>query len=239
MQEPFTLSDYESLKKEIHFHNYRYHVLDDPLISDAEFDRMLLRLRAMEDAHPEWIAPDSPTQRSGAPAAERFEKVRHPAPILSLANAFSEDDIRAWYERIAKLDDRVCRAGFVLEPKIDGLTVVLHYENGVFVQGATRGDGEVGEDITANLRTIRAIPLKIPVEDNGESVPPELVVRAEAFMMISDFEKLNQELAEKGEKVYQNPRNTSAGSLRQLDPGLVAQRPLTILSKTALVQAVS
>lgn len=230
MDENFSLSDYEALKKEIHFHNYRYHVLDDPVISDAEFDQMLLKLRAMESIHPEWIAPDSPTQRSGAPAAERFEKVRHPAPILSLANAFSEDDIRAWYERIAKLDDRVCRAGFVLEPKIDGLTVVLHYRNGIFVQGATRGDGEVGEDITANLRTIKAIPLKIPVEDTGENVPPELVVRAEAFMMISDFEKLNQELAEKGEKVYQNPRNTAAGSLRQLDPGLVAQRPLTILT---------
>jgi DNA ligase (NAD+) len=230
MEEQFALFDYEALKKEIHYHNYRYHVLDDPVVSDAEFDQKLLRLRKMEEAHPEWIGPDSPTQRSGAPAAERFEKVRHPAPILSLANAFNEEDIRVWYERIAKLDERVRNVGFVLEPKIDGLTVVLHYHNGIFVQGATRGDGEVGEDITGNLRTVRAIPLKIPVEDNGEVVPEELVVRAEAFMMIADFEKLNQELAEKGEKVYQNPRNTAAGSLRQLDPALVAQRPLTILS---------
>jgi len=230
MDDQFTLADYEALKKEIHFHNYRYHVLDDPMISDAEFDRMLLRLRAMEEAHPDWIAPDSPTQRSGALAADRFEKVRHPAPILSLANAFSEEDIHAWYERIAKLDERVRTAQFVLEPKIDGLTVVLHYRNGIFVQGASRGDGEVGEDITANLRTIKALPLKIPVEDNGERAPAELVVRAEAFMMLADFEQLNRELAEKGEKVYQNPRNTAAGSLRQLDSSLVAQRPLTILA---------
>jgi DNA ligase (NAD+) len=230
MDEKFTLSDYEQLKKDIHYHNYRYHVLDDPLISDYEFDQLLLKLRAMEAEHPDWITPDSPTQRSGAPPAERFEKVRHPGPILSLANAFSEDDIRAWYERIAKMDDRVRQCGFVLEPKIDGLTVVLHYQNGVFVQGATRGDGEVGEDITANLRTIPSIPLKIPVENNNVEVPQVLVVRAEAFIMLADFERLNQELAEKGEKVYQNPRNTAAGSLRQLDSALVAQRPLTILT---------
>jgi DNA ligase (NAD+) len=230
MEEKYTFSDYESLKKEIHYNNYRYHVLDEPVISDYEFDQMLLKLRAMEAQHPDWIGSDSPTQRSGAAPAEKFEKVRHPAPILSLANAFSEDDIRAWYERIAKLDERVRSAKFVLEPKIDGLTVVLHYRNGIFVQGATRGDGEVGEDITTNLRTIPAIPLKIPVENNSEMVPEILVVRAEAFMMLNDFEKLNADLAEKGEKVYQNPRNTAAGSLRQLDSALVAQRPLTILT---------
>ena len=230
MEEKITLSDYQKLKEEIHFHNYRYHVKDDPVISDYEFDQMLLKLRDMEASHPEWIAPDSPTQRSGAAPAERFVKVRHPAPILSLANAFSPDDIRAWFERIVKLDERVRQSKFVLEPKIDGLTVVLHYRNGVFVQGATRGDGEVGEDITSNLRTIKSLPLRIPVEENNELIPDYLVVRAEAFMMLADFEKLNQELAEKGEKVYQNPRNTAAGSLRQLDSSLVAQRPLTILT---------
>ncbi|MDK2980017.1 MAG: ligase [Chloroflexota bacterium] len=230
MDDNYSHSDYEQLKQDLHHHNYRYHVLDDPLISDAEFDKLLLKLRGMEEAHPDWITPDSPTQRSGAPPAERFEKVRHPAPILSLANAFSEDDLRAWYERIAKLDERVRQSSFVLEPKIDGLTVVLHYRNGVFVQGATRGDGEVGEDITANLRTVKAIPLKIPVDNDAVTVPETLVVRAEAFIMLADFEKLNQELADKGEKVYQNPRNTAAGSLRQLDSALVAQRPLTILS---------
>ena len=235
MDENYTLPDYEQLKKDIHYHNYRYHVMDDPIISDYEFDQLLLKLRAMETIHPDWITPDSPTQRSGAPPAERFEKVRHPAPILSLANAFSEDDIRAWYERIAKIDERVRQSSFVLEPKIDGLTVVLHYHNGVFVQGATRGDGEVGEDITANLRTILAIPLKIPVEAGDVEVPEVLVVRAEAFIMLKDFERLNQELAEKGEKVYQNPRNTAAGSLRQLDSALVAQRPLTILSYAIVI----
>lgn len=230
MTEQTAFSDYEKLKEELHSHNYRYHVMDDPIISDVEFDRLLLKLREMEEAHPEWIAPDSPTQRSGAAPADRFEKVRHPAPILSLANAFSADDIRAWHERIAKLDERVRDAAFVLEPKIDGLTVVLHYRNGVFVQGTTRGDGEVGEDITSNLRTVRAIPLKIPVEENDVEVPDYLVVRAEAFIMLADFEKLNQELADRGEKTYQNPRNTAAGSLRQLDSALVSKRPLTILT---------
>ncbi|WP_116225004.1 NAD-dependent DNA ligase LigA [Pelolinea submarina] len=235
MDENYTFPDYEQLKKDIHYHNYRYHVMDDPVISDYEFDQLLLSLRAIEALHPDWITPDSPTQRSGAPPAERFEKVRHPAPILSLANAFSEDDIRTWYERIAKIDERVRQSSFVLEPKIDGLTVVLHYHNGVFVQGATRGDGEVGEDITANLRTILSIPLKIPVEAGDVEVPEVLVVRAEAFIMLKDFERLNQELAEKGEKIYQNPRNTAAGSLRQLDSALVAQRPLTILSYAIVI----
>ena len=154
---------YEQLKSEIHFHNYRYHVLDAPVISDAEYDKLLNELKRIESAHPDWVTPDSPTQRAGAKPADRFEKVRHPAPILSLANAFGADDARAWLERISKIDDRVEKAKFVVEPKIDGLSVVLHYRDGVFVQGATRGDGEVGEDITQNLRTIRAIPLKIPL----------------------------------------------------------------------------
>lgn len=231
MPENFSHSDYEQLKHEIHFHNYRYHVLDAPLISDSEFDRMLARLRQMEAQQPDWVQPDSPTQRSGAPPAEKFDKVRHPAPILSLANAFNEDDVRAWHERIAKLDARVRSAQFVLEPKIDGLTVVLHYQNGVFTQGATRGDGEVGEVITQNLRTISALPLRIPVEAGRSlQLPESLVVRAEAFILLADFERLNRAMEEKGERAYQNPRNTAAGALRQLDPALVSQRPLTILS---------
>ena len=155
-------------------HNFRYHVLDDPLISDVEFDKLLLRLREMEAAHPEWIAPDSPTQRSGAPPSDQFRKVSHPAPILSLANAFSEEDIKSWFERIAKLDERVLKAGFVAEPKIDGLTVVLHYEHGIFTLGATRGDGEVGEDITSNLRTIRSIPLRRSPWTQATSSCPKL-----------------------------------------------------------------
>jgi DNA ligase (NAD+) len=220
----------EQLREEINFHNYRYHVLDAPLISDYEYDQKLLKLRELEARHPEWITADSPTQRAGAAALDRFTKVNHPAPILSLANAFNAEDIRAWYERIARLDTRVTRSKFVLEPKIDGLTVVLHYENGVFVLGATRGDGDVGEDVTANLRTVKAVPLHIPVHDQAVKAPARLVVRAEAFMRIKDFDELNRSLEEAGEKTYLNPRNTAAGSLRQLDPALTAARPLTILA---------
>lgn len=247
-----TLTRYNQLKQEISFHLHRYHVLDAPIISDVEYDRLMNELKAIESEHPEWIAPDSPSQRAGAAPSEKFDKVPHPRPILSLANAFGAADARAWYERICKMDDRVERAHFVVEPKIDGLSVVLHYRNGIFVQGATRGDGEIGEDITANLRTIRAIPLKIPVESatvDGRPLtvqapstvhglpshllvhrPPSLlVVRGEVFMPNHDFDELNRRLAEAGEKTYLNPRNTAAGSLRQLDPALTAQRPLTIL----------
>lgn len=232
-----TKARYEELKQQIHFHNYRYHVLDAPLISDLEYDRLVNELKKIEADHPDWITPDSPTQRAGAGPADRFEKVRHPAPILSLANAFGADEARAWYERVCKLDQRVERTKFVVEPKIDGLSVVLHYRQGVFVQGATRGDGEVGEDITANLRTVKAIPLRIPVQresrtENSNREPPVpnyLVVRGEAFIPVKEFEELNRRLEEAGEKTYLNPRNTAAGSLRQLDPALTASRPITLL----------
>ena len=237
-------SRYEELKSQIGFHNYRYHVLDAPIVSDAEYDKLLNELKQIEAAHPDWVSPDSPTQRAGAKAADRFDKVRHPAPILSLANAFGGDDARAWFERVRKLDERVASAKFVVEPKIDGLSVVLHYRDGIFVQGATRGDGEVGEDITSNLRAVRSIPLKIPVSresgignrelekrfPNIESrLPKYLVVRGEAFIPIKEFDELNKRLEEAGEKTYLNPRNTAAGSLRQLDPALTASRPLTLL----------
>jgi len=246
----------DDLRKQLHFHNYRYHVLDSPVISDQEYDRLLSELKQIETEHPEWITPDSPTQRAGAAPSEKFEKVQHPAPILSLANAFGAQDALAWYERVIKIDDRVERTKFVVEPKIDGLSVVLQYENGIFIKGATRGDGQIGEDITVNLRTVKAIPLHIPVlrqaeiqesrsKQNGFTrysnspsskqnqtnflAPDHLVVRGEVFINIKDFEKLNQRLEENGEKTYLNPRNTAAGSLRQLDPALTAMRPLTIL----------
>lgn len=218
------------LRKLINYHNYRYHVLDEPIISDYEFDRLMAELRAIEAEHPEWITSDSPTQRTGAPPAEKFNKVRHPAPILSLGNAFSPEEVLAWFERIRKLDERVDKATFVVEPKLDGLTVVLHYQNGLFVQGATRGDGEIGEDVTQNLRTIRALPLRIPIIDGNVKVPDYLVVRGEVFIFIKDFIELNKRLQEAGEKTYLNPRNTAAGSLRQLDPALTASRPLTLLT---------
>ncbi|MGQ9833825.1 MAG: NAD-dependent DNA ligase LigA [Candidatus Villigracilaceae bacterium] len=249
MDETAIRQRYEQLKQEIHFHNYRYHVLDAPIISDAEYDRLMTELRQIEAEHPDWVTPDSPTQRAGAAPAEKFEKVRHPRPILSLANAFGAGEARAWFERIRKLDERVARAAFVVEPKIDGLSVVLHYRNGLFVQGATRGDGETGEDITANLRTVRAIPLHIPLKSAGRrepaaqlqlfdpatlppadsSLPTYLVVRGEAFIPLKDFALLNRRLAEAGERTYLNPRNTAAGSLRQLDPAVTASRPLTLL----------
>jgi DNA ligase (NAD+) len=220
----------ENLRRELHFHNYRYHVLDAPLISDYEFDKMLAELRQLEAEHPELVTPDSPTQRVGGKASERFTKVQHPAPILSLANAFNADDLRAWYERILKIDDRVARAEFVIEPKIDGLSVVLHYQDGRFVLGATRGDGQVGEDVTGNLRTVRQVPLVVPVSQDGAQPPANLVVRGEVYMDVKDFEALNERLEAAGEKTYLNPRNTAAGSLRQLDPSITATRPLNLLT---------
>jgi DNA ligase (NAD+) len=224
-----TKSRYEELKQQIHFHNYRYHVLDDPVISDMEFDKLLKELRQIEADHPDWVTPDSPTLRAGAQPADRFVKVRHPAPILSLANAFGAEDARGWYERVVRIDDRVERAKFVVEPKIDGLSVVLHYRDGIFVQGATRGNGEIGEDITPNLRTVKSIPLRIPVDPKGPKPPAYLVVRGEAFMPIKEFEKLNNKRAEERLPTYLNPRNTAAGSLRMLDPGVTASRVLTLL----------
>jgi DNA ligase (NAD+) len=223
------LSHYQELKNQVNFHNHRYHVMDSPVISDLEYDRLTNELKKIETEHPDWVTPDSPTQRAGARPADRFEKIRHPAPILSLANAFGADDARAWLERVKKIDDRVEKAKFVVEPKIDGLSVVLHYRDGLFVQGATRGDGEIGEDITSNLRTIRSIPLRIPLDAKGPKPPKYLVIRGEAFIPIKEFEKLNRKLEEAGEKTYLNPRNTAAGSLRQLDPQLTASRPLTLL----------
>ena len=222
-------TEYQALKNEIHTHNYRYHVLNDPIISDYEFDQKLKRLRAIEAAHPDWVTPDSPTQRAGAEPLAQFTKVSHPAPILSLGNAFDEGDLRDWHTRITRLANRVEKADFTVEPKLDGLTVVLHYHQGTFVQGATRGDGEVGEDITENLRTITALPLHIPISSDGPPVPAELVVRGEALITKAAFEALNQRLAEEGAKTYLNPRNTAAGSLRQLDSKITAQRPLTLL----------
>jgi DNA ligase (NAD+) len=231
---------YEELKEQLRYHNYRYHVLDDPVISDGEYDRLLQELRQIEIENPDWITPDSPTQRAGADPVDGFEKVPHPAPILSLGNAFDPDGVRAWLERIAKVDERALDSDFVVEPKLDGLSVVLHYHDGVFVQGATRGDGEIGEDITTNLRTIKALPLRIPVTGDGRPPvenslspvlrpPATLVVRGEAFIRLPDFEALNARQAAAGEKTYVNPRNTAAGALRNLDPQVAAARPLTIL----------
>jgi DNA ligase (NAD+) len=223
------------LRDEIRYHNYRYHVLDDPVISDAAYDALLQELQELEAAHPELVTPDSPTQRVGGAPVEKFEKVRHPAPMLSLDNAFAPADVRAWRDRIARLLPSETRLTYVVEPKIDGLTVVLHYENGTFALGATRGDGIEGEDVTANLRTIKALPLRIPVspgqrEEAAQSVPGRLVVRGEVYMPRDAFQELNRRQAEAGDKTFANPRNAAAGAVRQLDPRITASRPLNLFT---------
>jgi len=225
---------YEKLKSEINFHNYQYHVMDQPVISDAQFDKLLVELRKLESDFPELISSDSPTQRVGIAPSSKFEKVNHPVPVLSLANAFSSEDLIAWKDRISKIDPAVNKSQFVVEPKFDGLTVVLHYQNGFLVQGATRGNGEIGEDITSNIRTIRSVPMKIPVKNEDVNIPQNMFVRGEVFISISDFEELNKKVVGSGEKAYLNPRNTAAGSLRQLDPKITAQRPLRIYAYAIL-----
>lgn len=217
------------LRDELNYHIYRYHVLDAPVISDGEYDALYRKLVELEQAHPQWITPDSPTQRVGGPLAEGFNKVAHPAPILSLANAFDAADLRAWRARIGRLlpDDTVLT--YMVEPKIDGLSIVLTYENGALISGVTRGNGEVGEDVTANLRTLRAVPQRIPVDpDSALDAPPYLVVRGEVFFPLDRFETFNQARADAGLPLYMNPRNAASGSLRQLDPTITARRPLTL-----------
>ncbi len=225
------------LRRQIHYHAYRYHVLADPVISDAEYDALMTELIALEKAYPELIAPDSPTQRVAEQPIEGLAKTTHPTPILSLTAAKDTAEVRAWWERVSKLlpsglspDD----VDFVVEPKIDGLTVVLTYENGLFTLGATRGDGEVGDDITANLRTIKALPLRIfdfgfSISDSKIQNPKsKIVVRGEAFIPLADFEKFQAREAVEG-RTYANPRNTAAGALRQLDPRVTATRPISLL----------
>ncbi len=203
-------------------YNYRYHALDDPEVPDAEYDRLMVELRALETEHPDLISPDSPTQRVGAAPVAAFGTVRHRVAMLSLDNAFSEQEVRDFDRRVRerlKLGDAPVR--YSAEPKLDGLAISARYENGVFVQGATRGDGETGEDITQNLRTIKALPLKL-----RGSAMPVLEVRGEVFMPLAGFKRFNEEALAQGEKAFVNPRNAAAGSLRQLDPRMTAARPL-------------
>jgi DNA ligase (NAD+) len=230
MVEPGVAERIAELRQQINYHNYRYYVFDDPVVSDAEYDALMDDLRELEAEHPELITPDSPTQRVGAQPAGGFVKVEHPAPILSLDKATSGEEIRAWWERVSKFVPPDAPApAWAVEPKLDGLTVVLHYEDGLFVLGATRGDGYVGEDVTVNLRTVRTLPLRIPVTSDGPPPPRRLVVRGEAMMLIEDFEELNRRQTEAEDKVFANPRNAAAGSLRQLDPRVTASRPITLL----------
>jgi len=212
----------DQLRAQINHHNYRYYVLDSPEISDAEYDLLMQELKQLEEEYPQFLTPDSPTQRVGAAPVEAFGVVEHPFPLLSLGNAFSEEELIAWYTRASKLV-----AGqpfkFVCEHKIDGLAVALTYVNGRLVTGATRGDGFHGENITQNLRTIRSIPLSVSKE-----APPRFEVRGEVFLPKAGFHKLNQERAKEGLPLFANPRNAAAGSVRQLDPRITAKRPLDI-----------
>jgi DNA ligase (NAD+) len=212
------------LRESIEQANHEYYVLDAPSRPDAEYDRLFRELRELEAAHPELRTPDSPTQRVGAEPASRLEKTEHLAPMLSLDNAFGPDELRAWEVRNARIADEVLTAGYVAEPKIDGLAIALTYEDGVLVRGATRGNGTIGEDVTRNLRTIREIPLRL--RGDGPALPRRMEIRGEVYMSLAGFEKLNQRRAADGQATFANPRNSAAGSLRQLDPGVTASRPL-------------
>ena len=211
----------EALRAAIEEHNHRYYVLSDPVISDAEYDRLLRELEALEAEHPQLITPDSPTQRVGAAPAAGFESVTHAVPMLSLANAFSDEEVAEFDRRVRERLD-ISEVRYAVEPKLDGLAIALRYEKGRLVLAATRGDGRSGEDVTSNVRTIRSVPLKL----RGTGFPEVLEVRGEVFMRRSGFEHLNQSLAEQGKKAFVNPRNAAAGSLRQLDPAVTATRPL-------------
>ncbi|MBC7236492.1 MAG: NAD-dependent DNA ligase LigA [Chloroflexi bacterium] len=215
----------EQLRKLIHYHAFRYYTLDAPEISDAEYDALMRELEQLEQEHPELITPDSPTQRVGAEPAPEFVRVEHAHPMTSLADAFSPEEVRAWLARAQRLLPEGTPLEFVVEPKIDGLAISLTYEGGVLVRGATRGDGRFGEDITANVRTVRNIPLLIPV--HGEMAPPAVIeVRGEIYMPRDLFLELNRQREEAGEPPFANPRNAAAGSVRQLDPRVTAGRPL-------------
>jgi DNA ligase (NAD+) len=216
------------LRKQIGYHNYRYYALDDPEIGDDQYDALIDELRTLEAEHPELVTPDSPTQRVGSEPVSELEKVRHPQAMLSLANARSAEELQAWIQRMRNF---LAREGitdpvfeYVVEPKIDGLAISLIYRDGVLERGATRGNGEVGEDVTHNLKTMPSVPLRIEMDD-----PPAMVeVRGEVYMSLSDFAKLNERRAEAGLSTFMNPRNSAAGTIRQLDPKLAADRPLRL-----------
>lgn len=223
------LAEADKLRREIRHNEYLYYVLDAPEITDAEYDRMMVRLRELEARYPDSIPADSPTQRVGGRASSQFTEVRHLEPLLSLGNVFSAEELRAFDERVRSGLPAGSKVEYVMEPKIDGLACSLIYENGKLVRAATRGDGVVGENVTANVRTIRSIPLTLKVPD-GETVPELLDVRGEVYMPRQAFMRLNEQRAERGENEFANPRNAAAGSLRQLDPQVTASRSLSFFA---------
>ena len=212
----------EALRAEINRHNHLYFALDQPEIGDAQYDDLMRELRGLEEQHPDLVTPDSPTQRVGSEPAEGFAEARHPVPLLSLGNAFDDDELMAWYRRVSDLIEST-DFDLVCELKFDGLAVALTYEDGVLVRGATRGNGTVGEDVTHNLRTIRSIPLRVL----GDA-PRRFEVRGEVLFPKSAFQRFNEDRIAEGLPPYANPRNTAAGSVRQLDPKMTAARPLDI-----------
>lgn len=215
------------LRTLIQEHNYRYSVLSAPIITDGEYDQLMHELRAIEADYPGLVTPDSPTMRVGSDVSGDLPKIPHPAPILSLGNALNIGELLAWRERTARLLTPDTVLDYVVEPKFDGLTIVLTYEHGVLTKAATRGNGDIGDDVTANVRTIRSIPLRIPVNPNSPQAPERLVVRGEVLFLRDDFEKVNQQQIEMGLPRYVNARNTASGTLKQKDSRITAQRPLT------------
>ena len=214
----------DELRNQVNHHLYRYHVLDEPEISDAEYDRLFDELKALEEGHPDLITPDSPTQRVGAPPSERFRKVQHLTPMGSLEKVTDDESLFRWAKDVRRRLDSDEPVAYVIEPKIDGLAINLTYEDGLLARGATRGDGVQGEDVTVNLRTIPSVPLKM----RGEGFPPVAEVRGEAYMPLSGFRELNARIAELGQNLAPNPRNAAAGSLRQKDSSITASRPLAV-----------
>jgi DNA ligase (NAD+) len=213
----------DELRAQIEHHNYRYHVLDAPEVSDADYDRLMRELKGLEEKHPELLSPDSPTQRvGGAAVTSLFAPVRHSAQLLSLDNAFDDEELTAWRDRVVKGLGR--EATYVCEPKIDGVSIAILYEKGKLTRGATRGDGQVGEDVTANVRTIRGVPPRL----RSDAPPDWLEVRGEVFLRLADFDRINEELGAAGKPLFANPRNLSAGLLRQKDPSVTAARPLSV-----------
>jgi DNA ligase (NAD+) len=213
----------DELRERVDHHLYRYHVLDDPEVSDAEYDRLFDQLKELEEEHPDLVTPDSPTQRVGAPPSERFQKVQHLTPMGSLEKVTDDESLFKWAEDVRKRLDSDEPVAYVIEPKIDGLAINLTYENGLLTRGATRGDGVQGEDVTVNLRTIPSVPLKM----RGDA-PALAEVRGEVYMPLSGFRELNTRVAELGQKLAPNPRNAAAGSLRQKDSSITASRPLAV-----------
>ncbi|MGA8154095.1 MAG: NAD-dependent DNA ligase LigA [Terriglobales bacterium] len=216
----------ESLRDQIRHHEYRYYVLDDPEITDAEFDRLMNQLKTLESEHPELITPDSPTQRVGGKPREGFVKAPHSSPMLSLDNTYNVEELRNWERRVHELTGRK-DVEYVCELKLDGMSLALHYENGLLVRGITRGDGSIGEDVTLNVRTVRSVPLSIPRGRlKAAGIPADFEVRGEMLMPIAAFKKMNQEREQKGLSVFANPRNATAGTVRQLEPSITAERRL-------------